>query len=746
MGTILLRSLLKARFHESAVGSDNAVDLNLSDETGSANTDTLMVGIPGVARTAVPAIPIAGTTVLSIADTSDHIINATESTSVAFTVSGLAAGATGAVTFTDSGNHQVVVDVQGNGAYSADLSTLTDGTVTSSLSAAGASGSSVSATGNAVTLDTDRGLTPTVSVNALDPAHVTFTISGLEGDKSGTMAFTDIDGKQVVVDVGSNGDYSADLTSLAQGKVTYLVSETDTAGNTISFDPPITLGDGSAGAAAGTPQVPNLLSGYAVRAPWQVAGVDYAVGINAGTVLKNPTTMNMAGVSVDTSNHIVFVTGNNVVLDGWNFKGWAVDVTGQNATVTNSDFTQGVLKYDIGSVGGTVEYCKFDQSGTVPDTAPFMAFGSGTFVLQYNDFENAYHMHAQFTYGNGQSQSVIFQYNLLQNAGGGSAAGAHGDFIQIFGVPTLNDVEINYNTVVQNKAGYITQGWSVGYDQQTILAGSVSNNTMIVPGATNSDVNYAVILDSHWINGTFTVANNYIDPRGVSGSFLLSNDQWPGPYNNGVIATSNDVNMVTGAYIYPPTGGTGTGTGTASTAITAFSTDSNVAGDNITNDNILTLTGTAPANSTVNVFDGSTKIGSTTANASGAWSYNTATLADGSHSFTVSATSSGTTTTSAARTVTVDTHAPSARRPLLLLDRQRYGGRRITNDDDADPDRHGGGQRTVKVYDGATLLGSATANCSGAWSYVTALYRMALTASPRRPPMRPAIPVLPRRR
>ena len=57
------------------------------------------------------------------------------------------------------------------------------------------------------------------------------------------MTFTDIDGKQVVVDVGSNGDYSADLTSLAQGKVTYLVSETDTAGNTISFDPPIRLGE-----------------------------------------------------------------------------------------------------------------------------------------------------------------------------------------------------------------------------------------------------------------------------------------------------------------------------------------------------------------------------------------------------------------------------------------------------------------------------------------------------------------------
>ena len=301
-----------------------------------------------------------------------------------------------------------------------------------------------------------------------------------------------------------------------------------------------------AGAAAGTPQVPNLLSGYAVRAPWQVAGVDYAVGINAGTVLKNPLTMNMAGVSVDATNHVVFVTGNNVVLDGWNFTGWAVDVTGQNATVSNSDFMQGVLKYDVGSVGGTIEYNKFDQAGTAPKTAPFMAFGSGTFTVQYNDFENSYHMAAQFTYGNGQGQTIVFQYNLIQNTGGGSAAGAHGDWIQIFGVPTVYDAKINYNTVVQNKQGYLTQGWSVGYDQQTILSASISNNTMVVPGGNNSGINYAVILNSRWIHGTITIANNYIDPRGIRGSFLLSNDQVSGPYTNGTIVTSNVVNMVTG--------------------------------------------------------------------------------------------------------------------------------------------------------------------------------------------------------
>jgi hypothetical protein len=47
------------------------------------------------------------------------------------------------------------------------------------------------------------------------------------------------------------------------------------------------VGDGLANAPAGAPQVPMLLSGYLVR-PWNVAGVDYGVGILRGMVLKDP--------------------------------------------------------------------------------------------------------------------------------------------------------------------------------------------------------------------------------------------------------------------------------------------------------------------------------------------------------------------------------------------------------------------------------------------------------------------------
>ena len=51
-------------------------------------------------------------------------------------------------------------------------------------------------------------------------------------------------------------------------------------------------------------------------------------------------------------------------------------------------------------------------------------------------------------------------------------------------------------------------------------------------------------------------------------------------------------------------------TAPAAPAIASFSTDSGVVGDDITNDNTLTLTGTAEANSTVKVYDGATLLGS----------------------------------------------------------------------------------------------------------------------------------------
>src|SRR5439155_123955 len=71
--------------------------------------------------------------------------------------------------------------------------------------------------------------------------------------------------------------------------------------------------------------------------------------------------------------------------------------------------------------------------------------------------------------------------------------------------------------------------------------------------------------------------------------------------------------------------------------ISSYSTDSGTVGDGITNDNTLTLTGTAAASSTVSIYDGATLIGTATASSSGAWTFATGVLADATHSFTAKA-------------------------------------------------------------------------------------------------------------
>jgi len=162
--------------------------------------------------------------------------------------------------------------------------------------------------------------------------------------------------------------------------------------------------------------------------------------------------------------------------------------------------------------------------------------------------------------------------------------------------------------------------------------------------------------------------------------------------------------------------------GTATPNITSFSPDSDVVGDGITDASVLTLTGSAAANSTVKVYDGATLLGSVTANGSGAWTYTTAALSNGSHSLTATATdtSGNVSTASSAVAVTVDTVAPVAPTIASFSTDSGVVGDHITNDSTLTLTGSAEANCTVKIYDGATLLGSAAANGSGAWTYTTA--------------------------
>lgn len=166
------------------------------------------------------------------------------------------------------------------------------------------------------------------------------------------------------------------------------------------------------------------------------------------------------------------------------------------------------------------------------------------------------------------------------------------------------------------------------------------------------------------------------------------------------------------------TGSGSTGSGSAGSGsvtapvIASFSTDSGVAGDKITNDSTLELKGTAAAGSTVKVYDGTTQIGSTTADAAGSWDYITKVLTDAKHTLTATATNSSgqTSVASAAVAVTVDTKAPAA--PTIARDTVNSSNQAVVSGSAE-------ANSTIKVYDGTTQVGIATTNSSGAWSLTT---------------------------
>jgi ABC-type iron transport system FetAB ATPase subunit len=177
-------------------------------------------------------------------------IGAAGAGTVAFTVAGLDPEDTGTVTFTDANGKTVSVNVNGGQtSYTADLSSLIDGAITSSFSPnTDSTGNSFTAVpGNTVTLDQDTGeqaaLKLTVNSNSATPigksggGTVAFTVAGLDPEDTGTVTFTDINGKTVNVSVsGGQTGYTANLSSLADGTITSSLSvNTDPAGN--SFTP-----------------------------------------------------------------------------------------------------------------------------------------------------------------------------------------------------------------------------------------------------------------------------------------------------------------------------------------------------------------------------------------------------------------------------------------------------------------------------------------------------------------------------
>jgi hypothetical protein len=197
----------------------------------------------------------------------------------------------------------------------ADLTTLADGPITSSLSVTTDSGGSSLApvAGNAVTLDTDKGVTPVLSfigpvIDTAADKTWPVTISGLD-DETGKLTFTDMAGHSVSLNVSGNGTYLDDLSSLRDGVIASVLSLSDPVKNqwTISGGPLAAMGAPlpkatyiqlSPNSTGNLGQIGTDAS--TVIDTTQTHGITFRSGIGADTILAGPNDIVYAGIGPDT--------------------------------------------------------------------------------------------------------------------------------------------------------------------------------------------------------------------------------------------------------------------------------------------------------------------------------------------------------------------------------------------------------------------------------------------------------------
>ncbi|MDR3437640.1 Ig-like domain-containing protein [Telmatospirillum sp.] len=606
--------------------------------------------------------------------------------------------------------------------------TATD-TVSSVTSAASASLS--------VTVDTVAPAAPVeTSDSIVNTDHVL-----LSGTAEANSTITVYDGTTAIGTgtTNSSGGWSVTTSSLSTGSHNLTATATDVAGNVSALSAPLDPVIGSTSIATsstvstGTPQDPTLLASYGANRPaWEVAGVDYYVGCPQGLALKDPSTISMAGVTVNASTHTITVTGNNVTLNGYDFSlagGWNVVTSANNTTIENSKFvvgansTQTPIYGTLTSGNLTVENCTIDGGMNTHVGALILASGAGTVTVQSCWLKNA--GCDMIDMNNDGASNLVAEYNFFQNGG---AAGQHGDFVQFLGAGPYT-ATILYNTTTE-ASGLSSQGFMVepdlGSTKGVITGGEIGYNTMV---GYNNVFTGVTVAD---LTGKFTVDHNYIDPTGTSGGLAFGGLRGGPNDSSANSAYIANVNMVNGSTVQdsnasseastltlasattsstPTTTTTTTSTTPAAPAISSWSPDTGVVGDGITNANHLTIKGTAVAGSTVKVYDGSTLIGTVTADSTGAWTDTTPTLTDGKHVLTTTDTVSGVASAaSASLSVTVDTVAPAA--PVETSES-------VVNTNHVLLSGTAEANSTITVYEGTTAVGTGTTNASGSWSVTT---------------------------
>ncbi|ADU70507.1 Ig-like domain repeat protein [Pantoea sp. At-9b] len=632
------------------------------------------------------------------------------------------------------------VRADGDGNWSFNSPTLTDGTHILTATATDVAGN-VSTASTAVTIQVDATAPEPVSNlllqnNNSDPA-VTIADGGTTNDNTPELSGTAEPGSTVSIydgttllgtaPVDGDGNWSYTTTTLSNASHTLNVTVTDDAGN-VSSTSSVTVTINTV--------APDPVGSFAI---YDNDGTTPVLIANNGStnddtpVLRGTAT---AGDTVNIYQDDVLIGSATVGSNGvWRFETSSLTDASYNFTVTVSDAAGNtsapsavytvtidtvapdavsdlVVTDNVGASTGPLTSGEVTDDNTPTlsgsaNTGEVVSIYDGTTLLgTVTAVDNAW----SFTPDALSNGPHNFTVTVTDAAGNVSAAAPSPAFsldIEAGMPPASSTLEITDDSgamLVQLSDGADTK------DNTPVLSGLAAQGDTITIHDGATILGSVVVTDAsgQW---TFTPSPALTD--GQHALFITTLDASDNPG-----ATSATINI------------------TVDTSAPAAVTDMVVSNDNgttpveipnggTTNDSTPLLTGTAEANAVVTIYDGTTVVGSTTVNASGDWSYNTPTLSNGTHtlSVTVKDAAGNVSTASSTVTVSVDTHAPAASTLTITNDNATpnvtipNGG--STNDNT--PVLSGTAEvgSRVTISDGGTVLGTVIVGAGGTWSYTT---------------------------
>ena len=585
-------------------------------------------------------------------------------------------------------------------------------TVTIDTAAPGTPGTpdlaSGSDSGDSSTDDLTNDSTPTVTGTAAANAIVTL----YDSDKSTVLGSTTADG---------SGNWSITSSALSESTHTLTVKASDTAGN--------------ASAASS-----SLSVNIDLTAPAQPAAPDLDSASDSGSSSTDDETSDNTPTLSGTADANATITLYDT--DGTTVLGTTTADGSGNWSITSSTLgdTTHVLTIKASDAAGNVSKASSSLSVTVDTSAPAtpgtpdLASGSDTGTQNNDDVTGD---NTPTINGTADANVTITLYDSDGTTVLGTTT-SDGSGNWSITSSTLSDATHNLTVKAADFAGNVStvsSALAVTIDTAapttTIATIAFSNDTGVsstdfitktaaqtISGTTSANIvsgeDVEVSLDngSSWVPATTSVGSN---TWSLSGQTLASSNT----LKVRVVDTAgNSGTVASQAYVLDQSAPSASTTALASASDTGSSSS-----DGITSVTTPVINGVSEAGASITLYDtdGTTVLGTTTADGSGNWSITSSTLSESTHTLTVKVTdvAGNVSVASSDLEVTVDTTAPTASAPDLNSgsDSGRSNSDDITSS--TTPAFSGSAEvgSTVTLYDaGNTSIGSATADGSGKWS------------------------------